>query len=405
MNVPLTNAMRSRAPGQRNNKDELDSLGQRTFPLAVFVRPPAGSSTLRHMTLLPGASVGTYTIVGLLGSGGMGDVYKARDTRLGRMVAIKVLKDDLSRSPEYAQRLEREARTIAGLSHPNICVLYDVGMLGSSRYLVMEFLEGETVAERLRRGPLPEAEALTCAREMANALAIAHAQGIVHRDLKPANVMLTRSGAKLMDFGLATSGPAASNSASPLADTQSAPLTARWQIVGTPAYMSPERLQGGVADARADIFAFGVVLYEMLAGVRPFAGESPAQVIGAVIGTEPSSLARVSPNTERVVRRCLQKNPADRWQRMEQVTDALSAADRLPRRQGIKPSRRIALAATMLVVAVLAYTSLAAPFWRQPLPVVVLMDSTFPERVYDPVRLCCVADRDGGQRRTERRPE
>jgi serine/threonine protein kinase len=337
------------------------------------------------MTLSPGTSVGPYTIVGTLGSGGMGDVYRARDTRLGRTVAIKVLKDDLSANPEYTQRLEREARAIAGLSHPNICVLYDVGVIGESRYLVMELLDGETLAERLRRGPLSEGDALSCARDIAKALTVAHSQGVVHRDLKPGNVMLTSAGAKLMDFGLATSAPAETSASSSLPVTQSAPLTARWQIVGTPAYMSPERLQGRPSDARADIFAFGVVLYEMLAGVRPFRGESHAQIVAAVLAADPEPIAGVSANTERVVRRCLLKEPGDRWARIADVADALSVADGIPPRSPRHGSRWFAIAAAALIAGALAYTSFATPFWRQPQPVVVLMDSTLRERVYDPV--------------------
>jgi serine/threonine protein kinase len=189
--------------------------------------------------LSPGARIGAYTITGPLGSGGMGEVYKARDTRLNRTVAIKLLREDLVGNSEHAQRLEREARAIAGLNHPNICVLHDIGQHDETRYLVMEFLEGETLAERLRRGPLPEQQALMYARDVAAGLTAAHAQGIVHRDLKPGNVMLTKAGAKLVDFGLAKALAPDGLPADVTSPAMSAALTERWQIVGTLPYMAP----------------------------------------------------------------------------------------------------------------------------------------------------------------------
>src|SRR6202167_2275036 len=234
------------------------------------------------MALTPGTKLGPYEIQSPLGAGGMGEVYRALDTRLDRTVAVKVLASHLSASPELKQRMEREARAISSLNHPHICQLYDIGSQNGTDYLVMEFLEGETLAERLRKGAMPLNEILKVGIAVAEALAVAHRSGIVHRDLKPGNIMLTQGGAKLMDFGLAKplgvqaagSGVAGSGTAPPsftAAATLSGPspltpLTTAGSIVGTIQYMSPEQIEGKEADARSDIFAFGAVLYEMAAG-------------------------------------------------------------------------------------------------------------------------------------------
>ncbi|HYT31476.1 MAG TPA: serine/threonine-protein kinase, partial [Thermoanaerobaculia bacterium] len=218
------------------------------------------------MTLGAGARLGPYEIVSPLGAGGMGEVYKARDTRLERTVAIKVLPSHLSSSPEVRQRFEREAKTISALSHPHICALYDVGNQDGVEYLVMEYLEGETLADRLAKGALALEQTLRYGIEIADALDKAHRQGIVHRDLKPGNVMLTKSGVKLLDFGLAKlrpQEPASSLSRLSALPTEDRPLTAEGTILGTFQYMAPEQLEGKQADARTDIFAFGAVLYEM----------------------------------------------------------------------------------------------------------------------------------------------
>ena len=233
------------------------------------------------MALTSGTKLGPYEIQSPLGAGGMGEVYRARDIRLDRIVAIKVLAPDLSSSPELKQRMEREARAISSLNHPHICQLYDIGSQDSAGYLVMEFLEGETLAERLRKGALPLNETLKIGIAIAEALTVAHRQGIVHRDLKPGNIMLTKGGAKLMDFGLAKSagtGVPAGTSSAPLlsaAQTMSeaspfSPLTTAGTMIGTIQYMSPEQIQGKEADARSDLFALGAVLYEMITGARPF---------------------------------------------------------------------------------------------------------------------------------------
>jgi serine/threonine protein kinase/Tol biopolymer transport system component len=281
-----------------------------------------------RMTLTSGTKLGPYEIQSVLGAGGMGEVYRARDTRLERQVAVKVLAAHLSSSPELKQRLEREARAISSLNHPYICQLYDIGSQDGTDYLVMELLEGETVGERLRRGCLPLNEALKIGTEVADALEFAHRAGIVHRDLKPANVMLTKSGAKLMDFGLAkpfgmnapTSGaaPAFTAVATMTGLSPMSPLTTAGSIVGTIQYMSPEQIEGKEADARSDIFALGAVLYEMVTGKRAFVGKSQISVASSILEKDPEPISAAKPMTpsafEHVVRTCLQKNPEERFQ-------------------------------------------------------------------------------------------
>ena len=262
----------------------------------------------------------------------MGEVYRARDIRLDRTVAIKVLASHLSSSPELKQRMEREARAISSLNHPNICHLYDIGSQDGNDYLVMEFLEGETLAERLRKGPLPLNEILKIGIAVAEALAVAHRQGIVHRDLKPANIMLTKAGAKLMDFGLAKSAAGAPGASSaPLlsaARTMTeaspvSPLTSAGTVIGTIQYMSPEQIEGKEADARSDLFALGGVFYEMLTGSRPFEGKSQISVASAILEKEPESISKAQPLTppafEYLVTTCLAKNPDDRYQSAHDV--------------------------------------------------------------------------------------
>jgi eukaryotic-like serine/threonine-protein kinase len=234
------------------------------------------------MSLAAGTTLGPYEITALIGAGGMGEVYRARDRRLDRVVAVKVLPAALSARPDLRQRLEREARTVSSLNHPNICTLFDVGETGDgSTFLVMELLEGESLAERLARGPLPLRQALRYGAEIADALDRAHRQGIVHRDLKPANVMLTKSGVKLLDFGLAKVIQGADVLSDPNTPTvqQEKDVTAEGTIVGTLQYMSPEQLEGKVADGRSDIFALGATLYEMVTAQRAFVGGSRAVTI------------------------------------------------------------------------------------------------------------------------------
>ena len=273
--------------------------------------------------------LGPYQIICPLGAGGMGEVYKARDTRLDRTVAIKVLNSTLVASPDLRARLEREAKTISQLNHPHICTLYDVGQHNGTDYLVMEFLEGESLAERLKRGALPLKELIAIACEIADALDRAHRAGIIHRDLKPGNVMLTKFGAKLLDFGLAKPAAVgmAANGSAPLlsaALTMTSPtpqpsaLTQQGALVGTVQYMSPEQIQGLEADARSDIFALGAMLYEMATGKRPFEGKSQIKVASAILEDEPqpvSALLKTSPpGLDRLVRTCLAKTPDERLQ-------------------------------------------------------------------------------------------
>ena len=277
------------------------------------------------MTLAAGSRLGPYEILAAVGAGGMGEVYRAKDTRLERTVAIKVLPPHLSKNEEVRQRFEREAKAISALSHPHICALYDVGNHDGTEYLVMEFLEGESLAERLLKGPLPPEQALRCGIEIADALDKAHRQGIVHRDLKPGNVMLTKSGVKLVDFGLArfeppVPGPPGMSVAPTQAGTN---LTEKGTVLGTFQYMAPEQLEGKEADARTDIFALGTVLYEMATGQKAFSGPSQATLIAAIIGTQPPPISTiqpmVAPALDRVVRTCLAKDPEDSWQTAHDV--------------------------------------------------------------------------------------
>jgi len=272
------------------------------------------------MTIPAGTRLGPYEIAAPIGAGGMGEVYRAKDTRLGRDVAVKVLPAHMSSSPELRQRLDREAKTISQLSHPHICTLHDVGHQDGTDYLVMELLEGETLADRLGRGPIPLDQALRIGIEIAGALDAAHRQGIVHRDLKPGNVMLTKSGVKLLDFGLAKlAAPSQVSQVTsiPTALQESHPLTSRGTILGTFQYMSPEQLEGKDADARSDIFAFGCVLYEMLTGRKAFSGKSQASLIGSIMTSEPAPISSIQPMTppavDRLVKGCLAKEPEHRW--------------------------------------------------------------------------------------------
>jgi eukaryotic-like serine/threonine-protein kinase len=289
------------------------------------------------MPFATGTKFGPYEIQSQLGAGGMGEVYRARDTRLDRTVAIKVLAAHLSSSPELKQRMEREARAISALNHPNICHLYDIGSQDGTDYLVMEFLEGETLADRLRKGAMPVGDVLKIGKAISEALAFAHQHGIIHRDLKPGNIMLTKAGAKLMDFGLAktaaggTAGGSGAQSSAPMlsaARTMTevsplSPLTTAGTVIGTIQYMAPEQLEGKEADARSDIFAFGAVLYEMLTGKRPFQGKSQLSVASAILEQSPEPISVAQPlapaSLEYVVRTCLAKNPDERFQNAHDV--------------------------------------------------------------------------------------
>jgi serine/threonine protein kinase/Tol biopolymer transport system component len=322
------------------------------------------------MTVAAGARLGPYEIASPLGAGGMGEVYKARDTRLERTVAIKILPAEFASDPDLRARFEREARAIAALDHPHICALHDVGEQDGVLYLVMQHLEGETLQQRLARtkGPLSVDQALTVAIQIADALDKAHRAGITHRDLKPANIMLTKSGAKLLDFGLAKlRGPAAPISMSGMTRLATAtPNTAQGTILGTVHYMAPEQVEGREADARADIWALGVLLYEMLTGVRPFEGTSAASVIGSILKDAPPPMSTrrplVPPPLDHIVARCLERDPDERWQTaadmMRELRWASARASNLPASVG--PSDRARTpwlawsTATTLAVALLA---------------------------------------------------
>jgi Tol biopolymer transport system component len=342
------------------------------------------------MAIQAGTRLGPYEITGSVGAGGMGEVWRAKDTRLDREVALKVLPPGLAQDEQFLQRFEREAKAISQLNHPNVCTLHDVGEAtpsgpggpgASVRYLVMELLEGGSLADRIRRGPLPLSDVLKLGREIALALDAAHRQGITHRDLKPGNVMLTRSGAKLLDFGLAKTaneGQAPLDGMTNMA-TEAKPLTTEGTILGTFQYMSPEQLEGLEADARTDIFALGAVLYEMATGRRAFQGGSKTSLIAAIVSQQPEPISTVVPMSppalDHVVRRCLEKNPDDRWQSAQDVAAELQwiseagsqAGTAAPISARRKTRERAAwITATLLVVATAA-TGWLALRWKQAL--------------------------------------
>ncbi len=338
------------------------------------------------MSLTAGDRLGPYQIVALAGAGGMGEVYKAFDTRLDRTVAIKVLPAPFAADLQFRERFDREARIISALDHPNICALYDVGEAvasgsappaGPVRFLVIQYLEGETLADRIAKGPLPLKDALGVAVQIADALDRAHRAGIVHRDLKPGNVMLTRTGAKLLDFGLATARGVAANAGLSMLPTTPPNLTAQGTILGTFQYMAPEQLEGKDADARSDLFAFGAVLYEMLTGRKAFSGGSHASLISAIMSSQPSpvstSQALAPAELDHLVARCLAKDPEDRWQSARDLKLQLSwiaeatPSPAAPLRQKNKSREFVAWAiASMTLVA--AVTAIVAAR-RAPAPV------------------------------------
>jgi serine/threonine-protein kinase len=290
------------------------------------------------MTFEPGTRLGRYEIVSALGAGGMGEVFRARDTRLDRSVAIKVLSPLLSGDAAFRERFDREARAISALSHPHICTLHDVGEHEGTAFLVMEHVDGESLASRLSRGPLALDAALSVAVQIADALDAAHRRGIVHRDVKPGNIMITaRSGStrpevKLLDFGLARqTGALTSPAGESMAPTMPQSITAAGTLLGTLHYMSPEQIEGGEIDARSDLFSFGVVIYEMVTGIKPFEGRSPASLVGAILKDTPRPITLAQPlapaGLDWIVGRCLAKDPADRWQTARDLGAALARLD------------------------------------------------------------------------------
>jgi Tol biopolymer transport system component/predicted Ser/Thr protein kinase len=327
------------------------------------------------MNIAPGVRLGPYEVVAAIGAGGMGEVYRANDTRLDRIVAIKILPSHLSSNPQLRERFDREARTISSLTHPHICTLYDVGHQDGVDYLVMEFVEGESLEERLNKGPLPIEQVLRYGIEIAEALDKAHRQGIVHRDLKPANIMLTKSGAKLLDFGLAKIVAAESPvvQLSHMATAQR-PLTQEGTILGTFQYMAPEQLEGLEADARTDIFAFGSVLYEMATGRRAFEGKTKTSLIAAIVDRDPPPISSIQPLTppafERVVKTCLAKDPDSRWQSARDVANELRWIKEAGSQAGVaapvamRRKTREWLAWVLAVVAILAAGGFAYLHYR-----------------------------------------
>ena len=319
------------------------------------------------MTLLTGSRLGPYEILAPLGAGGMGEVYRARDTRLERIVAIKILPAHLSDRPAAKERFEREAKAISSLNHPNICQLYDVGAQDGISYLVMEYLEGETLADRLSRGPLPLEQVLRFGVDICEGLERAHRTGVVHRDLKPANIMLTKSGSKLMDFGIAKPSASAVDTGSSSSRTISQPLTAEGSVVGTFQYMSPEQIEGKELDRRSDIFSLGAVLYEMVTGKRAFEGKGHLGVASAILEKEPEPISVVKPLTppdfDHVVRGCLAKDPDERLQTAHDVKLQLkwiASSGSQPRVRATRSNleRWILVSAVVILLAALAAVSL-----------------------------------------------
>ncbi len=321
------------------------------------------------MPLTLGSRLGPYEIVAPLGAGGMGEVYRARDPRLKREIAIKVLPADVTSSPDRLARLEREATTVAGLNHPNIVVLHSIEEAGGIRFLTMELVEGRSLAELLTPGGLPIAQVLDLAIPLAEALVAAHEKGVVHRDLKPANVMVTREGrVKVLDFGLAKFTEAEPDLDATHAATIASPISDGGQVVGTVPYMAPEQIRGEAVDARTDLFSLGVLIYELAGGQRPFTGQSHADVSSAILRDRPPSLtslrADLPGDLERIIGRCLEKNPRERFQTALDVANELRSIRRslerdaspVPRPSGPRRSRLLlaTAAVAMLIVAVVA---------------------------------------------------
>jgi Tol biopolymer transport system component len=330
------------------------------------------------MSLASGTKLGPYEIQSPLGAGGMGEVYRALDTRLDRTVAVKVLPANLSSDASLKQRLEREAKAVSKLSHPHICTLHDIGHQDGVDFLVMEYLEGETLEQRLTKGPLPPEQTLRYAAQLADALGKAHRLGITHRDLKPANVMLTKGGAKLMDFGLAKeSGHAQLADALTEVNVDPAKLTSAGMIVGTFQYMAPEQLEGKEADARTDIFALGEVIYEMATGKPAFGGKSRATLIAAILTTEPPPISQLQPLTppalQRIIERCLAKDPDDRWQSASDLASELQWVGTASQSASapavaVKAGRRASIPWLVAVLALAIAAVAAARLYVQPSP-------------------------------------
>ena len=325
------------------------------------------------VALSAGTRVGPYEIVNALGQGGMGEVYRARDTRLDRSVAVKFIRTAMAHDPAVHERFAREARTLSGLNHPHICTVYDVGTHESAAFIVMEYLEGETLAQRLGKGPLPLDLAVRYAVQIADALETAHARGIIHRDLKPANVVLSRSGAKLVDFGLAKLCDARPDPGEdlPTITARHQPVTSAGTMLGTLQYMAPEQIEGNEADARTDLFAFGALVYEMLTGRRAFEGATYAATAAAIVHSEPPPLrsirSDVPPPLDHLVNACLSKDRDTRWSSAHDaalVLHGIEAGQLSTAPAGANSSVRLWIACTVAAAALAAAALLAIPTFR-----------------------------------------
>jgi serine/threonine protein kinase/Tol biopolymer transport system component len=350
-----------------------DDLPERVEPALLLeaLTAPAGAASTSAASLEPGIRIGAYEIVALIGAGGMGEVYRARDTRLDRSVALKVLRAELADRADAQQRFEREARALSSLNHPHICTLHDIGRddRAPAGFLVMELVEGETLAACLQRGPIPATEALEYAVQIADTLAVAHRHGIVHRDLKPANVMLTAHGVKLLDFGLAALRPSTGSVRS-----FDEGLTAEGAILGTLPYMAPEQIQGQPTDERTDIFALGAILFEMLTRARAFDGDNPAGVIAAVLERDrpriPAQRADLPPATNRVIERCLAKSPDARWPTAADLASELRWLRDMPAQSvhtpAVRRAHRSARMVLLLVSLTAAFAIALGAYWLMP---------------------------------------
>jgi len=339
------------------------------------------------MLLSTGEKLGPYEILGLIGKGGMGEVYRGTDTRLGRPVAIKVS------SRDFSDRFEREARAISSLNHPNICTLYDVG----PNYLVMELVEGEMLSTMLRQGPLPLAAALGYAEQIMAALTAAHAKGVIHRDLKPGNIIVTSNGVKVLDFGLAKmSTPSPAGDSTGVTETMTEPITRPGSVMGTLNYMAPEQVEGKETGERSDIFSFGIVLYEMITGQRPFGGDTQASLAASILKDQPAPMSIAQPTTpralDRLVGKCLEKKPEDRWRSAQDLKAALELIDPDAAQAAASSSgtsvrvssgaRRGWLKGAIVAVALLAISAAAWWLWPKPAPVrASRFQVTLPENV------------------------
>ena len=355
------------------------------------------------MSLASGTRLGPYEILELAGAGGMGEVYKARDTRLHRIVALKLASDRLGDDPQLRARFQREARAVAALNHPHICAIHDVATADGHDFIVMEFLDGETLEQRLRRGPLPLPELFQVAIAVADAMVAAHREGIIHRDLKPSNVMLTRSGPKLLDFGIAKKRDLLRNgsTSAEIDATGTSAATLEGTLIGTAPYMAPEQLEGRPADVRTDIFAFGALLFELATGKRAFHGTSTAALVAAILAEPRPRASETHPGVprtlDRIISACLARNPDDRWQSAIDLLRELrwGKEDLKEPPGGTAAPRGFAkwrvhaawAAALLAAVAGLWLFPRTAPGDQLPpnlQPVIVLMDSPLPGRVYDP---------------------